>query len=497
MSSPGSSIVSPSPSPSLSDPGSAVRPAAAPDRRPASALLPLIALSLGYFLVMLDVTVVNVAVPSIRDSLHTGSAGLQWIVDGYSTFFAGLLLLGGGLGDRLGHRRAFLAGLAIFTAASVGCALAPGTVVLVVARLAQGAGAAFLVPSSFALLQVAYPQRAERARAVGVWGLVAAIAFGAGPVVGGLLVSGLDWRAVFWLNVPVAALTVGLTLRCVPAPARRASGGRMDPVGQLLGALGLIGLAGALNEAGSAGWSSPAVVSAFVLSAVALAAFVLVERGLERRLTVRPDGRAPMLPLSLFRRGGLSATTVIGLLLSLGYYGMLFVATLYFQQERGYSALDTGLALLPSVCMGFVAAPLSSRITARTGPFAPMAGALLLGAAGFLGWLAAGPHTGYPVLLFALMATGLAAPVTVVAATVAVMESAPAGGAGVASAVFNVSRQVGSTIGVALFGTLTAATGHLVPGMHASAIIAAMAFLLGSLLAATTGRRTAARQNQG
>jgi len=473
---------------------------ASPSRSdPAPALLPLIALSLGYFLVTLDVTVVNVAVPSIRDSLHTGSSGLEWIVDGYSTCFAGLLLLGGGLGDRLGHRRLFLAGLAVFTAASVGCALAPGTVVLVVARLAQGAGAAFLVPSSFALLQVAYPQRAERARAVGIWGLVAAIAFGAGPVVGGLLVSGLDWRAVFWLNVPVAALAIVMTLRHVPAPARRVGIGRIDPVGQLLGALGLVALAGALNEAGSAGWSSPLVVSALVLGAVALTAFVLVERGLESRLRARPDGggRAPMLPLSLFRRGGLSATTAIGLLLSLGYYGMLFVATLYFQQQRGYSALDTGLALLPSVCMGLVAAPLSSRITARTGPFAPMSGALLLGAAGFLGWLAAGPHTGYPVLLFALMATGLATPLTVVASTVAVMESAPPGGAGVASAVFNISRQVGTAVGVALFGTLTSAPGHLVPGLHTAATIAAAAFLLGAALAALTGTRAAARYSVG
>ena len=490
MSSTGSSTASVSVSASDAQP--TVTAGVAEAQRPALALLPLIALSLGYFLVMLDVTVVNVAVPSIRESLHTRTSGLQWIVDGYSTFFAGLLLLGGGLGDRLGHRRLFLAGLAVFTAASVGCGLAPTTVVLVVARLAQGAGAAFLVPSSFALLQVAYPQRAERARAVGIWGLVAAIAFGAGPVVGGMLVSGLDWRAVFWLNVPVAALAVVLTVRHVPSPARKQRAGRMDPVGQLLGVLGLIGLAGALNEAGSAGWSAPVVVSAFVVGALALAVFVVVERRLETRLTDRPDGRAPMLPLSLFRQGGLSSTTVIGLLLSLGYYGMLFVATLYFQQERGYSALGTGLALLPSVCMGFVAAPLSSRITARTGPFTPMAGALLLGSVGFLGWLAAGPHTGYPVLLFALMATGLATPVTVVASTVAIMESAPAGGAGVASAVFNVSRQVGSAIGVALFGTLVAASGRLVTGLHVSAVIAAVAFLLGSVLAAVARRRVVA-----
>ncbi|MEU3776889.1 MFS transporter [Streptomyces sp. NPDC032472] len=464
---------------------------AVPAKRPRLPLPPLIALSLGYFLVMLDVTVVNVAVPSIQSSLDAGPSGLQWVVDGYSTFFAGLLLLGGGLGDRFGHRPLYLFGLAVFTAASAGCALAPGVGVLIGARLAQGAGAAFLVPASFALLQTAYPDRAQRARAVGIWGLISAVAFGAGPAVGGLLVSGLDWRWVFWVNLPVAALAAVMTMRHVRVPvARERPAGRMDPAGQVLGVLGLVGVAGALNEAGSAGWTSPRVVVACALGVVSLAAFVAVERHLEKGLAVRPHGagRKPLLPLSLVRDRRLAATNAIGLLLSLGYYGMLFVATLYFQQERHFSALATGLALLPSVCMGFLAAPLSSRITARTGPYVPMAGALLLGVAGFLGWLAAGPHTPYAVLLFALMATGLATPLTVVAATVAIMDAAPAEGAGVASAVFNVSRQAGNAIGVALFGTLIGAMGRL-PGLHVSALVAAGAFLLGSALAGVMVRR--------
>ncbi|MEU6866599.1 MFS transporter [Streptomyces sp. NPDC046876] len=471
-----------------------VRPGdeAVPAKRPGLPLPPLIALSLGYFLVMLDVTVVNVAAPSIQSSLGAGPSGLQWVVDGYSTFFAGLLLLGGGLGDRFGHRPLYLLGLAVFTAASAGCALAPVAGVLIGGRLAQGAGAAFLVPASFALLQAAYPDRAQRARAVGIWGLISAVAFGAGPAVGGLLVSGLDWRWVFWVNLPVAALAAVMTLRHVRvAAARKQQAGRMDPAGQVLGVLGLVGVAGALNEAGSAGWTSPRVVAAFAVGVVALGAFVAVERHLEKGLAVRPSHggcRKPLLPLSLVRDRRLATTNAVGLLLSLGYYGMLFVATLYFQQERGFSALETGLALLPSVCMGFLAAPLSSRITARTGPYVPMAGALLLGVAGFLGWLAAGPQTPYAVLLFALMATGLATPVTVVAATVAIMDAAPAEGAGVASAVFNVSRQAGNAIGVALFGTLVGDTGRL-PGLHVSALIAAGAFLLGSALAGVMVRR--------
>ncbi|MFF2364000.1 MFS transporter [Streptomyces sp. NPDC058122] len=480
---------SPSPSPTPVAPAAPAR--AAPRGRSSLSLPPLIALSLGYFLVMLDVTVVNVAVPSIEDSLHAGASDMQWIVDGYSAFFAGLLLLGGGLGDRFGHRTLFLTGLGVFATASVGCGVAPSAQVLIAARLAQGAGAALLVPASLALLQAAYPDRAQRARAVGYWGLVSAVAFGAGPAVGGLLVSGFDWRSVFWVNLPVAAVAVLLTLRHVPAPGRRARPGRMDPAGLALGVVGLLGVAGALNEAGGAGWSSPEVLTLFAGGVVSLAAFVTVELRLEKGAVLRPDSRRPLLPLSLFREIRLTATNLIGLLLSFGYYGMLFVATLYFQQERQLSPLRTGFALLPSVCMGFLAAPLSSRLTARSGPYPPMAGALVLGSAGFLGWLAAGPDTSYPVLLFALMATGLATPVTVVAATVAIMEASPADKAGVASAVFNVSRQVGSAVGVALFGTLLGAAGGMVGGLHAAAVIASAAFLLASVTAAVAGRRAA------
>src|SRR5689334_7408035 len=208
--------------------------------------IPLLALSLGYFLVMLDVTAVTVAVPDIQRSLEAGSSALQWSVDGYSTVFAALLLLGGGLGERLGHRRIFLAGLMVFTGASVICAIASTPGALVAGRLLQGAGAALLVPTSLALLAAAYPDRAARAHALGFWAGVAGVAFAAGPVLGGLLVQGLSWRAVFWLNVPVAALAVVLTLRHVPTTSGAAR--RMDVVGQVLAIVGLTGVIGALNE---------------------------------------------------------------------------------------------------------------------------------------------------------------------------------------------------------------------------------------------------------
>lgn len=446
---------------------------------------PVVALSLGYFVVMLDVAVVTVAVPDIRTSLGAGSAALQWIVDGYSTVFAGLLLLGGGLGDRLGHRATFLTGLALFTAASAACGLAGSPGALVAARLAQGAGAALLLPASLALLTATCPGRAARARALGVWGGVAGVAFASGPLVGGLLVSGLGWRSVFWLNLPVAALTAVLTVRHIPGRRGR-PGARMDVRGGLLGVVGLTALAGALNEAGTASWTSPLVIAGFVLAGAALTAFVLAEARLE--------AGSALLPPSLFRSAGFAATAAIGVLLNFGYFGMLFLATLYFQVERGYDALGAGLALLPSVCGAVLGAPISGRLTARHGPYRPMAAALLLGAVGFPGWLAAGPETPYPVLLFALVATGLATPLTVPAATAAIIESAPPGGVGIASAVFNVARQVGNAVGVALFGTLAARTGGLVTGMHLSAVMSATAFLLGSLLATAAGLRARARR---
>ncbi|MFI7272397.1 MFS transporter [Streptomyces sp. NPDC049879] len=450
---------------------------------------PLIALSLGYFLVMLDVTVVNVAVPDIRRSLAADASALQWIVDGYSTVFAGLLLLGGSLGDRLGHRKVFLAGLAVFAGSSALCALAPSTAALVAGRLLQGAGAALLVPASLALLQRTYPDRAVRARAIAVWGAVASIAFGAGPAVGGLLVSGLGWRAVFWLNVPVGLLAVVLTTRHIGAGTGAAPSHRTDHVGQILGIIGLVSGATALNEAGTRGWTSPLVLGALAVSAAALTAFARVELSLERSAA---DGgaRAPLMPPSLFRARAFSATALIGMLISLGYYGMLFLATLYFQQERGWSTLATGFALLPSACMGLIAAPLFSRIAARTGPYAPMTGGLLLGAAGFLGWLLASSDTPYPVLLAALAATGLGQTTTALAATAAIIESAPTEGAGIAAAVFNVARQLGSAFGVALFGTFTTTSRNFTTGLHISTILAATAFFTGALLAASTSRHT-------
>jgi len=293
---------------------------------------------------------------------------------------------------------------------------------------------------------------------------------------------------VFWLNVPIAAAAVALTLRHLPASARPAQRRKIDLLGQVLGIVGLVSLAGGLNEAGSRGWTSPLVLSAFGLGGAALVAFAVVERSLEARAAAG-GRRSPLLPPSLFGSRAFTATAAVGLLISLGYYGMLFLSTLYFQQQRGFSASATGLALLPSVCMGLLAAPLFSRISARTGPYLPMAAGLVLGTLGFLGWLLAGPHTPYPVLLYALIATGLGQTMTALAATAAIIDAAPASGAGIAAAVFNLARQTGSAVGVALFGTFATTANGFSTALRLSAGIAAAAFATGALLTLIAGRR--------
>ncbi len=306
---------------------------------------------------------------------------------------------------------------------------------------------------------------------------------------GGLLVAGLSWRAAFWINVPIAAVAVRLTRKNVPAPTGRARARGLDPWGQVLGIVGVLALAGMLNEAGTQGWSSPVVLGAGALAAVTLVLFVVTERRMEARGDTE---KPPLLPLSLFGSPGFASTAAVGVLLNLGYYGMLYLSTLYLQNERGYDALGAGLALLPTVCMAVVAAPLSGRLTARYGPYVPMTGALLLGAAGFVGWLLAGPDTPYWMLLPALIATGLATPSTVPAATAAIVHAAPAENAGVASAVFNVARQLGNALGVALFASLIASR-DLVSGLHISALIASAAFFVAALLALSSWRNAKAR----
>jgi DHA2 family methylenomycin A resistance protein-like MFS transporter len=432
-----------------------------------SGLRPLVAVCLGYFLVILDVTVVNVAVPAVGADLRASVTALQWVVDGYTLAFAGLLLLGGGLGDRIGGKPVFLAGLVVFTLASAACGLAPGAGVLIGARLVQGTGAALMVPASLALLRHAYPDPVSRARAFGVWGMVAGIAAAAGPVLGGTLVSAVGWRSVFFVNLPFGTLGLLLTARYVTGPAPAADRGGLDVPAQACGVLCLGALTTALIEAGADGRVS---LAGFALFAVSLCAFLLLER----------RSSSPMLPLGLFRAAAFSASAVIGVLLNLGFYGLLFVVPLYFQRVHHLGALETGVAMLPMATMPMISSPLGGRVAARHGSRLPVATGLVIGAAGLLGWLLAGGGSPYAVLVVPMMLTGFGVGFTMPAATHAIMESAAAERAGAASAVFNASRQTGSAIGVALVGPL--AGSGLVSGLHVIVLVGAACFLAAAAL---------------
>ncbi len=440
--------------------------------------MPLIAICLGYFMVILDATVVNVALPALGRDLGGGVSALQWVADGYTLVFAGLLLSGGSLGDRLGGRRVFRGGLVLFTLASAGCAAAPSVAALVIARLAQGLGAALLVPSSLALLRAAYDDPRERARAVGIWGAVAGIAAASGPVIGGLLVSAATWRAVFLLNLPVGLGALLLAHRHVPRGGDRTGAG-LDPAGQMAGVAALTSLTLGLIEGGNSGWTSPSAL-------VPLLAFVplaVVFLALEQRA---PD---PMLPLGLFRSRAFSSAGFVGLAINLGFYGQLFVLSLYFQHVRGWSALATGLALLPEGIFVALSSALSGRAMARVGTRLPMLFGLVLGGAGLAALAVAGRSTSYALLVPPLVAAGFGMAFTMPAATAAIIEAAPADRAGIASGVLNASRQAGGAIGVALLGTLVGG-GAFIPGLRAAMLTAGGAFLLAAtVVAGATSRR--------
>ncbi len=434
---------------------------------------PLVAISIGYFMVILDTMVVNVALPALSRGLHATMTGLQWIVDAYGLSFAVLLLSAGALGDRRGAKVVFQTGMTVFALASLACGLAPNVGLLIAARSVQGLGAALAVPSSLSLLQHAYPNRSTRRRAFGIWGATAGVAAGAGPVVGGVLVSGFGWRSVFFVNVPIGVVGLFLSARFLSSPPHQSRGN--DPAGQIMGVVCLTGLIAALIKAGSSGWASPAVVIGLVVWAVAGASFIVIERRIND----------PLLPIGLFSSPTFSSATAVGLLINLGFYGELFVMSVFLQQLRGFTPLRAGVALTPELAMAVVGSVISGRVTARNGPRSPMLVGLVVGGAGMAGIALAGAHSSYWVLVAPLMGAGLGMSFVMPAATTAVMEAAPSERGGLASGTLNAARQVGGAIGVALLGTLVARGTELVGGFRIAMTVAAGAFVLAAVLTAS------------
>ncbi|GAA2077659.1 MFS transporter [Streptomyces albiaxialis] len=451
-------------------------PASAPPvAAPAPRLPALLAALLGFFVITIDVSAVNIALPAVGEGLDGGMAGLQWVVDSYTLMFAALMLSAGSLSDRIGARRAYGWGLGLFTAASLACGLAPTMGALIAARVAQGAAAAVMMPTSLALIRQAYAEAGERARAVALWTAAGAVALAAGPVLGGLLTSALSWRAVFFINLPVGVLGVALLARVARSPRRPAP---LDAGGQLAAVTGPAALTYAVIEGGHGGYGRPSVLGAFALALAAAVAFLAVES--------RAAG--PMVPPSLFRRRAVAVPVVIGFTLNAAFYGTVFLLGLYFQQERGLSPLAAGATFVPMAAATTVTNVTSPRLTARFGAPAVIVAGLLTGALGVAGLAATGPGSPTALAVLLMVPVGVGGALAMPPLTSLMLDSVDAGRAGTAAAVLNTSRQVGGALSVALFGTLV--TGDFAAGMRVSLLLAAALVLAAATLTAATLRHT-------
>jgi MFS transporter, DHA2 family, methylenomycin A resistance protein len=426
-------------------------PVAAKSRLAAS--LTLAAMSLGYGVVQLDVTIVNTALHAIGSSLGGGVAELQWVVSAYTIAFAAFILTAGALGDRLGARSIFMAGFALFTAASLACALAPNATILIAARCVQGLAAAILVPNSLALLNHAYPDAKARGRAVAMWAAGASLAL-------------TGWRAIFLVNLPIGLAGLWLTWRFASETPRLAQR-ELDLPGQIAAVAALGVLAGALIEAGQTGWAHPLVLAGFAVAGVAAILFVLRER----------RAAQPMLPLSLFGHRMFALTALVGLLVNVALYGLIFVLSLYFQEINGLSAFQTGLAFVPMMAMVLPVNLIAPRLTERIGAPATIAVGAVISAVGCLALLGIRPDTSYVAIVVQTLAMSGGLGLLVPPLTSALLGSVDRSRSGIAAGVLNATRQTGSVLGVALFGSLAGQAGAFMTGLHASLVISSVVLL--------------------
>ncbi|MEU6401967.1 MFS transporter [Streptomyces sp. NPDC046985] len=419
-------------------------------RRPNGAAAPSPALTLaaallGFALITLDTSVVNVALPAIGADLGAGMSGLQWAVDAYTLPFAALMLSTGAFSDRVGASRAYALGAAVFTLSSVACALAPGLPALICARAVQGVAAAVVLPASLALVRQAYPDPARRSRSVAAWAAGGSAAVALGPVAGGLLISALDWRAIFFVNVPVGAVILALLVR---APRSQGRPAPLDLPGQAAAVLGLTALTFAVIEGGAAGRA------AFAAAVVACAAFLRIEA----------RSAHPVVPLGLFRDRTVVASVATGAAVSVAFYSMVFVFSLFFQQVQGLGALAAGLAFLPMTGLIAVTNVVAGKLAGRYGPRLPMLVGQPLAVAGLCLLLCVGAGTPPPVVAVLLVPLALGCALTVPPLTAAMMDAVPAERAGLAAGVLNAARQTAAGLGIAVFGTLVA--GDFAAGMR-------------------------------
>jgi EmrB/QacA subfamily drug resistance transporter len=449
----------------------------ATERMTPKALWTLAITSIAVFMVTLDNLVVTTAIPVIRQDLHAGLSGLQWTVNAYTLTFAVLLLTGAALGDRFGRRRLLAIGIAIFTAASAGAALAPSILALDVARALQGVGSAIVLPLTLTVLSAAVPA-ARRGVALGIWGAISGLAVAMGPLVGGAIVSGISWHWIFWLNVPIGlALLPFILLRLEETRGKTT---KLDLPGLALGGTGLVGIVWAVVRANDAGWTSPQTITAFILGTALLACFVTWELRAEQ----------PMLPMRFFRNRTFALANVASLLMFFGMFGSIFFIAQFFQTVQGLSPFQSGLRILPWTAMPMLIAPIAGAVSDRIGGQRLMGAGLTLQAIG-LAWIAlvATPSAPYIDFIgpFAISGIGMAlffAPVANV-----VLSSVRPDEEGQASGANNAIRELGGVFGVAVLAAVFAANGsyhtgqQFVDGMNPAVMIGAALVAIGAIAA--------------
>ena len=398
---------------------------------------------MSLFIVGLDITAVNIALPSIGGELHTNLSGLQWTVGAYTVVMASLLMFSGSTADRLGRKRTFVTGLTVFSVASLLCSLAPSVGFLVAFRVLQAVGGSMMNPVAMSIITNTFTDPRERAQAVGVWGAVFGISMALGPIVGGTLVSSLGWRSIFLINMPIGLAAIVLTLRFIPesrAPRPR----RFDPVGQVLVIVLLSTLTYGIIEAPSQGWSSTVILTAFSAAAAALLGLLRYE----------PRREDPLIDLRFFRSVPFTSATVISVAAFAAFGGFLFLNTLYLQDVRGLSPIQAGLATVPMALMTMLASPLSGRIVGRRGPRLPLVISGICLATGSAILIGIEPTTPFAQLIAAYVTFGLGFGFVNAPITNAAVSGMPRAQAGVASAIATTSRQCGQTLGVAVVGAI-------------------------------------------
>src|SRR3954468_11767236 len=409
----------------------------------------LAAMCFALAMVMLDNTVTNVALPSIQRDFNASLSSLEWTINAYTLTFAVLLVTGGRLGDIFGRRRVFLIGVGVFALASATIGLAPTEGFLVASRAVQGVGAALMMPGTLSIISHAFPPR-ERGKAIGIWAGVSAIALAIGPLVGGWLTEDVSWRAIFFLNVPVAAGAIAITLFAAEESRDETVDRRLDWPGIAALTSGLTALVLALVNANAWGWGSPRIIGLFAFAVIALVAFVAIER----------RSPAPVVDFAFFRSRQFLGANVVAFLVTFAMFSMFFFLALYMQNILGYSPLATGVRFLPTTLLVMVAGPISGRLSDRVGPRWLMTGGLLIIAASLLWQSRVTVDTGFGYLLPAFMAMGLGIGLVMSPMSAAAMNAVDPSKAGVASGTLSMARMVGGTFGVAALGALIATVGR-------------------------------------